>query len=146
MPVFLPILEMSSSGNTWEGYQWVDGWPVTPPLQQTREPVQADEGEMAVETDSAAEADKRTATSTDDNGHVVTKQSETSYQVNDFVSSHAGSTYTSEDETDDDIPDEKQVDLGSGYSQCRAAREAAFLSTVVDISCNENMLGTETKK
>jgi hypothetical protein len=21
-------------GNAWEGYQWVDGWPVTPPRQQ----------------------------------------------------------------------------------------------------------------
>jgi hypothetical protein len=94
---------------------------------------------MAVETDSAAEADIRTSTSTDNNGHAATKLSETSYQLNDFFSSHAGSTYTSEDETDDDIPVEKQVDLGSGYTQCRPAREAAFVSTVVDISCNENV-------
>jgi hypothetical protein len=66
--------------------------------------------------------------------------------VKDFVSSYAGSNYSSEEESEDDVPDEKQVDLGNVYSQCRAAREAAFVSTVVDISCNENMLGTETKK
>jgi hypothetical protein len=64
---------------------------------------------MAVETDPAAEAGTSTVSNTDDNVHAVSKQSETSYQVNDFVPSLAGSTYTSEDETDDDIPDEKQV-------------------------------------
>ncbi len=65
-------------------------------------------------------------------------------QVNDFLSSYTGSG--SEEDSEDNIPDEKQVDLGNVYSQCRAAREAGFVSTVVDISCNENMLGTETKK
>jgi hypothetical protein len=105
---------------------------------------------MAVETDLAAEADTSTVYSTVhnavNNSLAATKQSEKAYQVKDFDPSLAGSTYSSEDETDDDIPDEKQVDLRSGYTQCRAAREAAFVSTVVDISCNENMLSTETKK
>jgi hypothetical protein len=149
------FLEMFASGNTWEGYQWMDGWPVSPPRprpqqQPPREPATTDEGEMAVETDLAAEADNSTVHSTVHNAHdnslTATKQSETAYQVKDFDPSLAGSTYSSEDETDDNIPDEKQVDLGSGYTQCRAAREAAFVSTVVDISCNENMLSTETKK
>jgi hypothetical protein len=114
------FLEMSASGNTWEGYQWVDGWPVSPPrprLQQQppREPATTDEGEMAVETDLAAEADTSTVHSTvynaDDNSLAATKQSETAYQVKDFDTSLAGSTYSSEDETDEDIPNEKQVEL-----------------------------------
>jgi hypothetical protein len=149
--VSLYVLEMSAGGNTWEGYQWVDGWPVSPPRphqQQPppREPTSTDKGEMAVEMDPAAGAVNNNISVTVDSGIVVSRQSEESNQVNDFDPSLAGSTYTSEDETDEDIPDEKQVDLGSGYTQCRAAREAAFVSTVVDISCNENMLGTETKK
>ncbi len=36
MPGLLPCLDMSSSGNTWEGYQWVDGWPVTPPCPRVQ--------------------------------------------------------------------------------------------------------------
>ncbi len=74
------------------------------------------------------------------------RHSVTTDQVNDFLSSYTGSNCGSEEDSEDKIPDEKQVDLGNVYSQCRAAREAAFVSTVVDISCNENMLGTETKK
>jgi hypothetical protein len=100
---------------------------------------------MAVEMEPAAGAVTNNISVTVDSSTVVSRQSEESNQVNDFDPSLAGSTYTSEDETDEDIPDEKQVDLGSGYTQCRAAREAAFVSTVVDISCNENMLVTETK-
>jgi hypothetical protein len=98
---------------------------------------------MVFETEStAADAAQHTITNTVDEDHGSTRHSETTNQVNDFLSSHAGSNYTSEEESDDDIPDEKQVDLGSVYSQCRAARKAAFISTVVDISCNENMLST----
>ncbi len=74
------------------------------------------------------------------------RHSVTTEQVNDFFSSYAGSNCGSEEDLEDEVPDEKQVDLGNVYSQCRAAREAAFVSTVLDISCNETMLGTETKK
>ncbi len=61
MHVFLPCLDMTSSGNTWEGYLWGDGWPVTPPrprmqLTTSTEPVNElpDEREMIVEQSSAA--------------------------------------------------------------------------------------------
>jgi hypothetical protein len=119
---------MSASGNTWEGYQWVDGWPVSPPRphqqQQPpqREPTSNDEGEMAVEMEPAAGAVTNNISVTVNSGTVVSRQIEESNQVNDFDPSLAGSTYTSEDETDEDIPGEKQVELGSGYTQCRAAR------------------------
>jgi len=135
----------------------VDSWPITPPRprpqqQQTREPADepAEEGgmmfETEFETESAANAAQHAVSNTVEEDRGSTRHSETTNQVNDFLSSQAGSNYTSKEESDDDIPDEKQVDLGNVYSQCRAAREAAFVSTVVDISCNENMLGTETKK
>ena len=146
--ILLYFLEMSSSGNTWEGYEWVDGWPVSPPRprQQQQPPPRTDEGEMAVEMEPAAEPEANNISVTTDSGTVGCRQPEESDQVKFFDSSLAGSAYTSEEETDEDIPDEKQVDLSSGYTQCRAAREAAFVSTVIDISCNENMLVTETKK
>jgi hypothetical protein len=146
---------MESSGRSWEGYEWVDGWPVSPPShqpqqqQQAREP--ADEpvvdGEMVVELAEPAAAVNSTphavihTVAVDNDSH-----STTTNQVNDFLSSYTGSNCGSEEDSDEEIPDEKQVDLGNVYSQCRAAREAAFVSTFVDISCNENMLGTETKK
>jgi hypothetical protein len=122
----LPYLDMSSNGNAWEGYEWVDGWPVLPPrlwTQQLMAPEPADEPaedrEMVVEPDSAANA------ATDTVDHNSTRHHETTSQVNAFLSSHAGTSYASslsaKEDSDDDLPDDKQVDLGSGYSQCRAA-------------------------
>jgi hypothetical protein len=87
------LLEMSANGNTLEGYQWVDGWPVSPsrprPQQQPpSEPASTEKGEMAVETDVAAEADNSTVhsvvRSANNSSLSATKQSETAYQVNDF--------------------------------------------------------------
>jgi hypothetical protein len=80
---------MSASGNTWEGYQWVDGWPVSPlrPHQQQpppREPTGNDEGEMAVEMDPAAGAVNNISVPVD-SSTVVSRQSEESNQVNDLI-------------------------------------------------------------
>ena len=149
---------METGGRSWEGYEWVDGWPVSPPrnpphqLQQAREPT---DGEMVVEpaepvVPAAVEpvlvvpvpvVNSSQHVAVDNDSH-----STTTNQVNDLLSSYTGSNCGSDEDSDEEVPDEKQVDLGNVYSQCRAAREAAFVSTVVDISCNENMLGTETKK
>jgi len=154
---------MESSGRTWEGYEWVDGWPVSPPRrqpqqQQQHEPADVLEGEGGMVVEPAGPDTTAAITAANVVTNVVPptnsntgdgasgRLSANSEQVKDFVSSYAGSNYSSEEESEDDVPDEKQVDLGNVYSQCRAAREAAFVSTVVDISCNENMLGTETKK
>ena len=158
----LPCLDMESNGRTWEGYELVDGWPVSPPRHQPPQPQQMSEpadkpevdGGMVVEpAEPAATVTVNTANTA---LHAVTntvavdnessRHSVTTNQVNEFLSSYTGSNCGSEEDSEDKIPDEKQVDLGNVYSQCRAAREAAFVCTVVDISCNENMLGTETKK
>jgi hypothetical protein len=72
----------------------------------------------------------------------------------DAESSYTGTSYItsqvsdeSEDETDDrSTTSHGQVDLGSGYVQCRAAREAGSVGRVVDISCNENVMSAEEKK
>ncbi len=46
---------------------------------------------------------------------------------------------------EDDTYATDKVDLGSGYLQCRAAREAANVDLVTDISCNENATKSEQK-
>jgi hypothetical protein len=154
----LPCLEMETGGRSWEGYVWVDGWPVSPlrhqphQQQQAREPA---DGEMVVEPAEPVEpvvVEPVAAVNSSQQAVIHTdavdndSHSTTTNQVNDFLSSYTGSNCGSDEDSDEEAPDEKQVDLGNVYSQCRAAREAAFVSTVVDISCNENMLGTETKK
>jgi hypothetical protein len=152
MHILLALLDMSSSGNTWEG--WVGGWlarhALSPPATtaaDTRACGQARRGGGDGVRDGVRRRQRCQAhvTITFDEDRVSTRHSENN-QPGERFPSHAGFNYTSEEESYDDIPDEKQVDLGSVYSQCRAAREAAFVSTVVDISCNENMLSTETKK
>ncbi len=46
---------------------------------------------------------------------------------------------------DDDTSYSDKVDLGSGYLQCRAAREAANVDSITNISCNENAMQIEQK-
>ena len=112
-------------------WKWVDGWPVSPPrhqpLQQQQQQCEpAFEGGMVVEpAEPAAAIDNSTATNSA--GHSASGRNSTNTnQVNDFLSSYTGSNCGSEEDSEDDIPEEKQVDLGNVYSQCRAAREAAF--------------------
>jgi hypothetical protein len=126
---------MESNGRTWEGYEWVDGWPVSPPrhqpLQQQQQQCEpAFEGGMVVEPaepaePAAAAIDNSTATNSAGDS-ASGRHSTNTNQVNDFLSSYTGSNCGSEEDSEDNIPDEKQVDLGNVYSQCRAAREAAF--------------------
>jgi hypothetical protein len=61
---------------------------------------------------------------------------------------YTGTSYCPSDASDseEDVLEEKQIDLGSGYVQCRAAREAANVHDVVDISCNENAMSIQKKK
>jgi len=85
---------------------------------------------------------------------VNTQDPHSKEEKGDAESSYTGTSYAtsqvsdeSEDETDDrSTTSHGQVDLGSGYVQCRAAREAGSIGRVVDISCNENMMSAEEKK
>jgi len=149
MPGLLPCLEMSSSGNTWEGYQWVDGWPVTPPRPrvQPAPPVSAanefqEEKEMLVEDPN------------------LNTTGETSVQVKDIPrpsdeleETTAGSDYTGTSyvtsqlsDSDEEETGSSAIKLGNSYTQVRSAREASMTVEVTDISCNENALITEKKK
>jgi hypothetical protein len=155
-------------GNAWEGYRWVDGWPVTPPRQQqapaaptepANEPFNAPEyePEMLVDTTPAADAADNTNSSTS-NANVPHSIKQVTHTQNvsrqeEPERSVAGSEYTGtsyahsllsdseEDEADPDI-----IKLGNSYSQVRAAREASMTVEITDISCNENALVTEKKR
>ncbi len=62
----------------------------------------------------------------------------------------SGSSYItsrlSESDEDDRDYDQNKISLGSGYIQCRAAREAACSVEVFEISCNENVSTSTQKK
>jgi len=153
----LPCSDMSSSGNTWEGYQWVDGWPVTPPRPRVQPPTPAattnesqEEKEMLVETGPAMDPDHITPSVT---------PSVTSVQVKDIHRSReeleettAGSDYTGTSYVTSQLSDSEEeesgpaIKLGNSYTQVRSAREASMTVEVTDISCNENALVTEKKK
>jgi len=155
----LPCSDMSSSGNTWEGYQWVDGWPVTPPRPRVQPPTPAattnefqvqEEKEMLVETGPAMDPDHITPSVT---------PSVTSVQVKDIHRSReeleettAGSDYTGTSYVTSQLSDSEEeesgpaIRLGNSYTQVRSAREASMTVEVTDISCNENALVTEKKK
>jgi hypothetical protein len=67
----------------------------------------------------------------------------------DQVSNYTGTSYDPSQLTDseeEDAVDDTTVKLGNGYSQCRAAREAAMAAEVTDISCNSNALSTEKRR
>jgi hypothetical protein len=85
---------------------------------------------------------------------VKIQEPQTEEEKGDAESCYTGTSYItsqvsdeSEDESDErSVMSHGQVDLGSGYVQCRAAREAGSVGRVVDISCNEKMMSTEEKK
>jgi hypothetical protein len=148
-------------GYAWEGFQWVDGWPVTPPRPQEMQqnPVQVMEennNDTTSDTpaDTAAVADTHNiAASSHVSGTIQVKSGQESRQDEEQGSTAAGSVYTGTSyatsqlsDSDEDVEDSSLTKLGSGYTQCRAAREAAMTVEVTDITCNENALTTERKK
>jgi hypothetical protein len=67
----------------------------------------------------------------------------------DQVSIYTGTSYDPSqlsDSEEEDAVDDTTINLGNGYAQCRAAREAAMAVEVTDISCNSNALSTEKKE
>ncbi len=115
---------MESSGRTWEGYEWVDGWPVSPLRQQQQQPnepayVQEGEGGMVVEPAEPAKpataativtasvpANIALLADTNTGDSASGRHSVTTEQVNDFLSSYAGSNCGSEEDSEDEVPDE----------------------------------------
>jgi hypothetical protein len=163
MHVLLPCLEMSSSGNTWEGYQWVDGWPMTPPRPPVQPTTPADlpdelqeEREMLVETSLAAAPIVNTAG--EDTTPTINTVTSVQVMVNhmsqgELEETPAGSDHTGTSCATSQLSDSEEeengsstIKLGNSYTQVRSAREASMTVEVTDISCNENALITERKK
>ena len=154
---FLTSLDMAADGYAWAGYQWENGWPVAAPTETREERAETEnlvETEMertpmmsagpmqAAVTQSAAAS----LTSVNQVSHTIALGDQAGSQHGDDT--YTGTSYCPSDASDseEDVLEEKQIDLGSGYVQCRAAREAANVHDVVDISCNENAMSIQKKK
>jgi len=154
---FLTSLDMAADGYAWAGYQWENGWPVAAPTETREERV---ETENLVEKEmertpmmtagpmQAAATQSAVASLASDNqvGHTIALGDQAGSQHGDDT--YTGTSYCPSDASDSEEDDfeEKQIDLGSGYVQCRAAREAANVHDVVDISCNENAMSIQKKR
>jgi hypothetical protein len=145
------ILLADMDGNKWDGYLWVDGWPVTPPRaqynQQQQEPTTGEQQERGNVPNIPSTSNTSTTNCVSVNQvtvpHVdLDDQGSVSAHSNVTGTSYATSLLSDSEEE----PDETQVKLGNSYTQCRAAREVAMSREVTDISCNANALSTEKKK
>ena len=145
-----------SGGRKWEDFRWEDGWPVeraeTKVTSGTMDEQTApDETAMGEEmpTDPAG-ADNNT---TNNPGQVISCLNSQQAAAAE-TSTRSGESGTSDNWQDQSVLSESEdedtsfsdkVDLGSGYLQCRAAREAANIDSFTNISCNENAMQTEQK-
>jgi hypothetical protein len=147
----------------WGGYRWVDGWPVSPPKQENKEQSEQEmrvQQETNVEQEMLEEKDERSV----DGGmrpppSLALNPTQHTIQVTPLKddtegradgSEVSGNRYItsrlSESDEDDRDYDQDKISLGSGYIQCRAAREAACSVEVFEISCNENVSTSTQKK
>ena len=144
-----------SGGKKWEDFRWEDGWPVERAEKVTSgtmdEQTAPDETAMGEEmpTDPAG-ADNNT---TNNPGQVISCLNSQQAAAAE-TSTRSGESGTSDNWQDQSVLSESEdedtsfsdkVDLGSGYLQCRAAREAANIDSFTNISCNENAMQTEQK-
>jgi hypothetical protein len=112
----------------------------TTPLVSTVQPSVAATGQLQLQPNIGIQVNSQEQHSKEEKGDIKSNCTGTSYitsQVSD----------ESEDEADkQNTMSHGQVALGSGYVQCHAASEAGSVGSVMDISCNENMLSSEKKK
>jgi hypothetical protein len=149
------------AGNAWDGYLWVDGWPLTPPRMQQRtlpqplpvpdqSPQPQPQPVPAPPSPMQPPSQHQSAQPTNNSENQVNlAQVESRTVEEDQFSNYTGTSYDPSQLTDseeEDAVDDTTVKLGNGYAQCRAAREAAMAAEVTDISCNSNALSTEKKK
>jgi hypothetical protein len=151
-----------SGGRKWEDFRWEDGWPVertaTVDETATRDEIRDKKGEdekpprdvTADGDDMQTEPADSTPYNTQGMGQ-VNSCSRNHHEEETERSNISGTTEHWLDGSDlsesgeDDTYATDKVDLGSGYLQCRAAREAANVDLVTDISCNENATKSEQK-
>ncbi len=146
----------------WDGYRWVDGWPVSPPKQEQKEQSEQEmrvQLETNVEQEMLEEKDERSVDGEMLPPSLALNPTHHTVQVTPLKDDTAGradgsevsgSSYItsrlSESDEDDRDYDQDKISLGSGYIQCRAAREAACSVEVFEISCNENVSTSTQKK
>jgi hypothetical protein len=147
-----------SNGKKWEDFRWEDGWPVERTATVDETVTRDEKGEdtkpprdvTADGDDMQTEPAVSTQHITQDMGQ-VNSCSRTHHEEETERSNISGTTEHWLDGSDlsesgeDDTYATDKVDLGSGYLQCRAAREAANVDLVTDISCNENATKSEQK-
>ncbi len=144
-----------SGGKKWEDFRWEDGWPVerveTRIVDETRTDGSSALDEPAIrDMPGASEEmnlDLEVERSSSDNTVQVYTCSEPPHAADASIRSGAsGTTDNWQDQSvlseseDDDTSYSDKVDLGSGYLQCRAAREAANVDSLTNISCNEKAM------
>jgi hypothetical protein len=147
------------AGNAWDGYLWVDGWPVTPPRMQQRtqpqplpvpDPSPQPQPVPALPSPMKPPSQHQPAQPTNNSENQVNlAQVESRMVEEDQVSNYTGTSYDPSqlsDSEEEDAFDDTTIKLGNGYAQCRAAREAAMAAEVTDISCNSNALSTEKRR
>ncbi len=144
-----------SGGRKWEDFQWEDGWAVERAETKVTGGTMMD-GSTAPDEPAAGEemnTDQEGAESNPTNNMSQVNTCLDAQQAADASTRSGGSGTTdnwqdqfvlSESE-DDDISFSDKVDLGSGYLQCRATREAANVDSFTNISCNENAMQIEQK-
>jgi hypothetical protein len=141
------------AGNAWDGYLWVDGWPVTPPRMQHPppgpDPVPQPQPPSHHQL-SHHQPEQPVQPIHDPGNQVNLTQVDSKTEDCDQTSNYTGTSYDpsqlSDSDEEDDGVDDTTIKLGNGYAQCRAAREAAMAADVTDISCNSNALSTVKKK
>ena len=125
----------------WAGFSWENGWPVSPPERQEQMETRQTESSDAVDT-----AVNTATPSTPLNTAVqVNPAQEIDRQSEDGDSIYTGTSYQLSESEDEDF-DTNKVNLGNGYAQCKAAREAAMTRDVVDITCNADALSSKKMK
>ncbi len=155
------------AGNAWDGYLWVDGWPVTPPRMQQPppgpdpvpqpqplpQPVPAPPPPMLPSSHHQPphhQPAQPVHPVLDPANQVNVAQVDSKTEDCDQTSNYTGTSYDpsqlSDSDEEEDVVEDNTIKLGNGYAQCRAAREAAMAADVTDISCNSNALSTEKKK
>ncbi len=155
---FISTFADMSNGRKWEDFRWEDGWPVErtaagDELGNRDEKVEDEKPPRDEPTDGdemQTEPADSTPYITQDIGQ-VNPCSRTHHEEDTEKSIISGTTENWLDQSDlsesgeDDPSATDKVDLGSGYLQCRAAREAANVDLVTDISCNKNATKSEQK-
>jgi hypothetical protein len=141
-------------GRKWEDFRWEDGWPVERAETKVTggtmdESTAPDEPATGEEMNTEPEGAENNPTN--NMGQVNSCVDSQQAAVASIRSRESGTTDNWQDQSvlseseDDDTSFSDKVDLGSGYLQCCAEREAANVNSFTNISCNENAMQIEQK-